>query len=254
MDIVGILGWIGLGSTLTRITLRDVPIVRRTYAQIRVPHFIWRLVYRERIGIVFSRSTTLSREEALRVSKMLYLLHGKYKRLDIASANIGCLASPGQFRHNPSITLSEGSFELRTIIQPYVNEYQYADIDILMGMWSPYMREHFDSRILEVIQTSILVYLGYRINPEHILNLADFLEDFYLKKYSKYQSREIKFLDDLETSLEWLLSTEHRAVYLAKCQGSAILSEKEKVFENFLEFNRYLHTLRNHIQTTITQS
>ena len=253
MDIVGILGWIGLGNTLTGITLRDVPIVRRTYTRIRVPHIIWRLVYRNRTGLIFPQTALLSSEEALEVSRMLYLLHGKYKRLGIASANIGSLASPGQFRHNPSITLPEGSLELRTIIRPYVSEYRYADIDKIIKLWSPYIRERFDSRILEVIQTSILVYLGYRISPEHILDLTDFLEDFYLQKYSKRQSREIKFLDDLETSLEWLLSNEHRAIYLAKCRDSAILKEKERIFENFLEFNRYLHTLKNYIQITITR-
>ena len=226
MDIVGILGWIGLGSTLTGITLRDVPIVRRTYTRIRVPHVIWRLVYWNRTGLIFPQTALLSSEEALEVSRMLYLLHGKYKRLGIASANIGSLASPEQFRRNPSITLPEGSLELRTIIRPYVSEYRYADIDKIIKLWSPYIRERFDSRILEVIQTSILVYLGYRISPEHILDLTDFLEDFYLQKYSKRQSREIKFLDNLETSLEWLLSKRAQSYLLSEVSRLGYLERK----------------------------
>lgn len=237
---------VGLISGIVTIYLflKDLPVVTTTLAKIRLPYWFWQRMYLNRIGITtLEVSNTL--EDHLEIEKFLYNLHGYYKTLGITNSGIGTLGTPAQFRHLSEIDTREFEKMVRRFLPAIISVETYDEIDFLLKLWSPYLSEVNDSRILEIVQTCVLIQLGYCIPIDYKKPLIKFIRNFFLSKYYDERKKNRKYLDDMQTALSKLIVPKLRSNY----QESYIaLIERYSYYDNFSKFLEIVELLHDTIE------
>lgn len=252
MNLISLLGLTSGVLTILGVSLRDVPFVRQNLARIRLPYQVWKIVFIKRQNLLYlPRQET--KNQVIEADRLLYSLHGLYKMLGIASSRIDLLGYPQQFRHT-LVEYQEIETSLQQIYARYLPKLEYQQVYKIIKLWSPYLHAKFDSRIIEVIQTSTLVELGYEIPVGNKLELLSFIRDFYIGKYFAQGKRSFRYLEDLISSLEYLLPEEKQAAYTAQYLKLHADIKQAEIFENFLEFTHYLNTVIELIETNFKEA
>lgn len=232
--------------TILGVSFRDLPLVRRLTVKIRIPYVIWsRVIFYERPGI-----SRLLQHNPLpyntRADKLLYRLFGYYRELRIASNKISCLGCPEQFEHRTSVKTPNFSRCMTRLTQEYFPETKFQELFQIIALWAPYTAEAFDSRIVEVVQVSMLVSLGYQIPAIEKRPLVEFVGDFFLLQYRKHnQNASQEYLVHTYTALTYLIPVRKRTAYLAKNKPAKILGNPNSgLFASIEKLNRLLESTR----------
>lgn len=194
--------------TILGVSFRDLPIVRKITVKIRLPYWVWNLVFFKRTGI------SLVTGENQAVDRLLYDLFGYYRELGISSSRVDELGNNKQFAHDPNISAAEFSEKILAIISSKFEEKDYPDIYKIIKLWSYYTGDSFDSRIIEVIQVSILVNLDCSIRIAEKQTLVDFICDFFILKYRRDRNTHQKYFEDMEDALLYLIPSEKQVDYV----------------------------------------
>lgn len=200
MNILALFGLVGTICTLLGISLRDIPVVTRLFNQFQLPYWYWNVVFLKRCGVSTLSPLAQNIANYNSIDIWLYRLYGIYKRQRITES-IKYLGTPQQFRHNPKINVEEYTQKYRILVTNYLAKNQQIEVDVIFKLWSPYLCGNIDSRVLEVIQISCLVTLGYEIPATYKLPLIEFIQDYFVAKYIKERRTKVKFLEDMETAL-----------------------------------------------------
>lgn len=243
-SLLGNLSILGGLMAIAGVSLRDVPVIRRSLTKIRLP-YSWR-VYLSAQETGFSKIARQAPSPQVhrRSERLLYALHGEYKQLGIASSSVRLLGYPQQFAHDPYLNGRDYDLDgLLSIMRTYLDPDPLIDVDKFFKLWSPYVHGTFDSRIVEIIQMAALVTLGYDIPASHKKPLVKFIRDFFLSEYIDAGKKNRKYLEDMQEALESLVAPEKSALFSVEQTRIASMYNSEELLSSFLKFCTYVQDL-----------
>jgi hypothetical protein len=141
------------------------------------------------------------------IDHRLYLLHGDYKKLGIVSNKSGTIGSPDEFDHNPKITVTHLDNLLRSRLSNLEDERLEIRVLEILDFWQPHLLGEINSKIIEVVQFSILCSLGFDIPFEWKLSCSDYIRTYFMMPYIKTGNISKQELLDLVQAEEFLMKS-----------------------------------------------
>jgi hypothetical protein len=174
--------------------------------RLHLPYWCVWLIRKKSKRIVFWVARSHSDTKLGRIiDRRLYLLHGDYKKLGIVSNKSGTIGSPDEFDHNPKITVIHLDNLLRSRLSNLGDERLNIRVLEILDFWQPHLLGEINSKIIEVVQFSILCSLGFDIPFEWKLSCSDYIRTYFMMPYIKTGNISKQELLDLVQAEEFLM-------------------------------------------------
>jgi hypothetical protein len=165
-----------------------------------LPYHILAIFRKNDLGWIFGFSALAEDEEIARMlDRRLYLIYGDLKRLQVVSHKRDSIGTPDQFEHKASVNLIGFDKLLQKRLSGVGDRIVQDEIRELISLWRPYLHDQSNSRILEVIVTSLLCVLGYDIPYSWKRNSFEFIRMFFLDSLVYFGQVD---MDNIYTMLE----------------------------------------------------
>lgn len=184
-------------STVLSFLLALSPIGENIRKGFHLPYwFVW-LLRRDKTGFLnpISNSCT-DKKLARRIDRRLYVLHGDYKKLGIISNKPRSIGSLAQFQHRSNVETINLDSLLRKRFDNLGDDESDDTISEILSFWKPHLTGEIDSKLLQVVQISILCRLGFQIPFSWKVDCLEWIRYYFLKSYlmegkiSKLQLRD----------------------------------------------------------------
>jgi hypothetical protein len=189
---------------ITQVTPLGDSIKKRLHA----PYwYVWLIRKKSKKIVFWIARAHLDNKLGWIIDRKLYLLHGDYKKLGIVSNKLGTIGSPDEFDHNPKITVIHLDNLLRSRLSNLGDDELDDRVLEILDFWRPHLLGEINSKIIEVVQFSILCSLGFDIPFEWKLSCSDYIRAYFMMPYIKTGDISKRELLDLVKAEEFLMKS-----------------------------------------------
>jgi hypothetical protein len=166
---------------------------------------------------------------AHKIDRRLYVLHGDCKKLGIISHKPKSIGSPDQFVHLSKMEVINLDSLIRKRFDNLGDIETDDNISVILNFWKPHLIGVIDSKIIQVIQISILCRLGFQIPFNWKLDCLEWIRYYFLKSYLMEGTISKSNLQDCFRSELFLIQKGKSATqYLARRRQFFKLDTKDK--------------------------
>jgi hypothetical protein len=123
------------------------------------------------------------KELSHKIDRRLYVLQGDCKKLGIVSQKPRSIGSPDQFIHVSKMEVINLDSLFKKRFDNLGDDESNETISEIINFWKPHLIGEIDSKILQVVQISILCRLGFQIPFNWKLDSFEWIRYYFLKSY-----------------------------------------------------------------------